>query len=149
MPNREISPEEIHNLQRFVDAQASTYEQARSELAAGQKRSHWMWFIFPQIRGLGSSSMAQRFAISGTAEASDYLAHPVLGARLRECTDLVNTIEGRSIEQIFGYPDDLKFHSSMTLFAQVSEDDAVFTTALGRYFFGKADRATMERLQAP
>lgn len=149
MPNREISPEEIHNLQRFVDAQASTYEQARSELAAGQKRSHWMWFIFPQIRELGSSSMAQRFAISGIAEASDYLAHPMLGARLRECTDLVNTIEGRSIEQIFGYPDDLKFHSSMTLFAQVSEDDAVFTTALGRYFFGKADRATMERLQAP
>ncbi len=146
MPDREISPEERYHLQRFVDAQASTYEQARSELAAGQKRSHWMWFIFPQIRGLGSSSMAQRFAISGAAEASAYLAHPVLGARLRACTDLVNAVEGRSIEQIFGYPDDLKFHSSMTLFAQVSEDHAVFTTALGRYFSGKVDRSTLERL---
>lgn len=146
MPDREISPEERYHLQRFVDAQASTYEQARSELAAGQKRSHWMWFIFPQIRGLGSSSMAQRFAISGAAEASAYLAHPVLGARLRACTDLVNAVEGRSIEQIFGYPDDLKFHSSMTLFAQVSEDNAVFTFALGRYFSGKVDRSTLERL---
>ncbi len=146
MSDREISPEESYPLQRFVDAQASTYEQARSELAAGQKRSHWMWFIFPQIRGLGSSSMAQRFGISGAAEASAYLAHPVLGARLRVCTDLVNAVGGRSIEQIFGYPDDLKFHSSMTLFAQVSEDNAVFTTALERYFFGKVDHSTLERL---
>lgn len=143
------SPHDTYNLERFVEAQASTYAQARSELAAGQKRSHWMWFIFPQIHGLGSSSMAQRFALSGLGEAHAYLAHPVLGPRLRDCTALVNAVAGRSIEQIFGYPDDLKFHSSITLFAQASqtsEDQAVFTTALAKYFAGNPDRATLDRL---
>ncbi len=137
------------HLQRFLDAQASTFVQAHSELAAGQKRSHWMWFIFPQIQGLGSSSMAQRFAISGLAEACAYLAHPTLGLRLCECTELVNAIQNRSIEQIFGHPDDLKFHSSITLFGRAaagSDNEAFFTTALDRYFSGKFDQATLDRL---
>src|ERR1700733_1476725 len=100
-----------YHLQRFVDAQASCFVQVRSELIAGQKQSHWMWFVFPQLRGLGSSSMAQRFGISGPGEASAYLLHPVLGHRLRDCTALVNVVEGRSVRDIFGYPDHLKFHS--------------------------------------
>lgn len=135
------------NLQRFIDAQARTYEQVRSELEAGQKRSHWMWFIFPQIRGLGTSAMAQKFAIADLAEATAYLEHAVLGPRLREATALVNAVGERSIEEIFGYPDDLKFHSCITLFSQASEENAVFTTALGRYFSGRLDRATLDRLQ--
>ena len=136
-----------NNLQRFVDAQASTYEQARAELAAGEKRTHWMWFIFPQIQGLGLSSMAQRFAISGLAEAVAYLAHPVLGPRLRECTALVNTVQGRSLDQIFGYPDNLKFHSSVTLFAEAERLPAsVFRQALEKYFKTAPDRATLDRL---
>ncbi len=140
-------PSDPFHLQRFLDAQASTYTQAQSELAAGQKRSHWMWFIFPQIQGLGSSSMAQRYAISDLAEARAYLAHPTLGPRLQECTALVNATENRSLEQIFGYPDDLKFHSSMTLFAQAAEPaNTVFTTALTRFFSGKPDAATLSRL---
>ena len=134
-------------LNRFLDAQATTYTQAHDELAAGQKRSHWMWFIFPQIRGLGSSPTAQHFAISSLAEARAYLAHPTLGPRLRECTALVNAVPNRSVGQIFGYPDDLKFHSSVTLFAEASgEDNAVFTAALAKYFDGKPDGATLARL---
>ena len=136
------------HLQRFVDAQASTYAQAHSELAAGQKRSHWMWFIFPQIHGLGSSSMAQRFAITSLAEARAYLAHPILGSRLLECTALVNAVQYRSIDQIFPYPDDLKFHSSITLFAHASEpgDISPFAIALRQYFDSKPDTATLNRL---
>jgi uncharacterized protein (DUF1810 family) len=106
-----------YHLQRFVDAQASCFAQVHSELVAGQKRSHWMWFIFPQIRGLGSSPMAHRFAIAGLDEAKAYLIHPILGPRLCECTALVNAVKGGSVGDIFGYPDDLKFHSSVTLFA--------------------------------
>jgi uncharacterized protein (DUF1810 family) len=106
-----------YHLQRFVDAHASCFAQVRSELVAGQKRSHWMWFIFPQIRGLGSSPMAHRFAISGLDEAKAYLTHPVLGPRLCECTALVNAVKGRPLNDILSYPDDLKFHSSVTLFA--------------------------------
>ncbi len=135
-------------LERFVEAQSSTYGQARAELAAGEKRSHWMWFIFPQILGLGSSSIAQRFAISDLAEARAYQEHPVLGQRLRECTGLVNAVEGRGVEQIFGYPDDLKFHSSMTLFAQASQGEDAFATALDKYFSGRPDLETIRRLQA-
>ena len=139
-----------HNLQRFLEAQSSTYTQARSELARGEKRSHWMWFIFPQIRGLGSSPIAQRFAISGREEALAYLAHPILGPRLRECTALVHAVEGRSLDAIFGYPDDLKFHSSVSLFSAVASDpsgeDAVFTAALEKYFSGRPDPATLARL---
>jgi uncharacterized protein (DUF1810 family) len=106
------------HLQRFVDAQSGVIDRVYAELRSGQKRSHWMWFIFPQIRGLGSSRMAQEFAISSLTEATAYVAHPVLGPRLRAFTELVNAIEGRSIKEIIGYPDHLKFHSSMTLFAR-------------------------------
>jgi uncharacterized protein (DUF1810 family) len=140
-------PEDVFNLQRFVDAQASTYEQVRAELAAGQKRSHWMWFIFPQIQGLGSSAMAQRYAISGLEEARAYLQHPMLGPRLKECTALVNAVEGRTLEEIFGYPDDLKFQSSMTLFAEAEEARGVFAEALDRYAAGRRDAATLERVR--
>jgi uncharacterized protein (DUF1810 family) len=139
-----------YRLQRFVDAQASCFAQVRSELAAGKKRSHWMWFIFPQLEGLGSSPMAQRFAISGLDEAKAYLAHPILGDRLRDCTALVNAVSGRSIDYIFGYPDDLKFHSSVTLFAEASHpENKVFKEALAKYFNGLPDQATIDRLPSP
>jgi uncharacterized protein (DUF1810 family) len=135
-----------YHLQRFVDAQASCFVQVHSELAAGQKQTHWMWFVFPQIQGLGSSPMASRFAIAGLDEARAYLMHPVLGGRLRECTGLVNAVEGRSIGDIFGYPDDLKFHSSVTLFAEAS-DEEVFVAALRKYFNGAPDQATIDLLR--
>ncbi|HTD95849.1 MAG TPA: DUF1810 domain-containing protein [Edaphobacter sp.] len=135
-----------YNLQRFVDAQAEVFEQACSELREGRKRSHWMWFIFPQIRGLGSSSMAGKFAISSLAEARAYLDHVVLGPRLRECSRIVAGVEGRSVHDIFGYPDDLKFYSSMTLFTRAATENQVFMNALERYFGGKMDRMTLELL---
>jgi uncharacterized protein (DUF1810 family) len=134
------------NLQRFLDAQHSVYGQVRDELQAGQKESHWMWFIFPQIKGLGSSPTAQKYAITGIDEAKAYLDHPLLGFRLRECTQIVNTVNGRSIEDIFGYPDQLKFHSSMSLFAHISPGDKMFTAALTKYFHGELDRKTLEQL---
>jgi uncharacterized protein (DUF1810 family) len=134
------------NLQRFVDAQRLVIDRVVAELRAGQKRSHWMWYIFPQISGLGSSSTAQKFAISSLAEASAYLDHPVLGSRLRECTGLVNAIGDHSIEEIFGYPDHLKFHSSMSLFARAAPHDHVFQTALQKFFAGKLDQLTLDRL---
>ena len=139
------------DLERFVEAQRGVYEQALSEIEAGAKRSHWMWFIFPQVSGLGSSGMAQRYAIRGREEAVAYLEHPVLGARLREITAAVNAIAGQSLDQVFGYPDDLKFHSSMTLFAEaalpVSPPESVFADALGKWFGGKRDEATLRRLR--
>ena len=135
-----------HNLERFLDAQSSVYEDVIAELGAGLKRSHWMWFIFPQIAGLGSSATAVRYAITSRKEAEAYLRHPVLGHRLRECTRLVNAVDGRSINQIFGYPDDLKFHSSMTLFASVTEDNEIFRTAINKYFNGEMDLNTIQRL---
>jgi uncharacterized protein (DUF1810 family) len=141
-----MSTNDPYNLQRFVDAQAGSYAQARAELKAGEKRSHWMWFIFPQIQGLGSSSMARQYAISSREEAAAYLDHPVLGARLRECVALVNAVEGSSISDIFPYPDDLKFHSSVTLFANATSENAVFNAALKKYFSGRPDSATVERL---
>jgi uncharacterized protein (DUF1810 family) len=134
------------NLKRFVDAQDPLIDQVSAELAAGKKRTHWMWFVFPQIQGLGHSEMARRYAISSVAEAQAYLAHPVLGERLRVLTQVVNALEGRSVEQIFGYPDDLKFHSSMTLFAHAATDKAPFEEALNKYFGGEADSATVKRL---
>ena len=135
------------DLQRFVEAQAGVYEQACAELRAGQKRSHWMWFVFPQIHGLGSSEMAVRYAISGREEAGAYLDHSVLGPRLRECAGVVVEVEGKTAGEIFGYPDDLKFHSSMTLFAEVEgPTERVFRKALMKYFGGKGDRATLDRL---
>lgn len=133
-------------LQRFVDAQEPVYAQVCAELRAGRKTSHWMWFIFPQIAGLGSSPMARTFAIASLEEARAYLRHPVLGPRLEECCRLVNAIEGRTIGEIFGYPDDLKFRSSMTLFAHAAEDNQVFREALDKYFGGEFDPLTLERL---
>ncbi len=135
-----------YNLQRFVDAQDPVFEQVRLELRAGEKRSHWMWFIFPQIEGLGRSAMAREFAIATRQEALAYSSHPLLGARLAECARLVNAIEGRSIAQIFGPTDAMKFRSSMTLFAHASADREVFDQALKKYFDGQPDAATLERL---
>lgn len=135
-----------HNLQRFVDAQHALYGQVRDELQGGRKESHWMWYIFPQIKGLGTSSTAQKYAISGIDEAKSYLDHPLLGFRLHECTQLVNSVSGRSIEDIFAYPDHLKFHSSMTLFAHVSPSDKLFAAALTKYFHGELDRKTVQLL---
>lgn len=147
MNRSEPRVDDPHNLQRFVDAQSSVYAQVCSELREGRKRTHWMWFIFPQIKGLGHSEMATRFAISSLEEAQAYLEHPILGPRLRECTRLVNLVEDRSIERIFGYPDDLKFRSSMTLFSRVAPDDEqVFDAALRKYFGGEPDPATLELL---
>jgi uncharacterized protein (DUF1810 family) len=135
-----------YNLQRFVDAQTPMFEQVRAELRQGRKETHWMWFIFPQIKGLGSSPTAIEFSISSLQEADAYLKHPVLGPRLRECTRLVNQIEGRSVPQIFGYPDDLKFRSSMTLFANTTCENQIFKDALKKYFAGEPDQLTIERL---
>lgn len=135
-----------YDLERFVEAQAGVYDVALGELRAGKKRSHWMWFIFPQIRGLGSSPTAVRYAVSSLDEAKAYLEHPVLGPRLRECTGVLLAVKGRTAGEIFGYPDDLKFHSSMTLFARAAERERVFTEALRMYFDGKMDRGTTDRL---
>jgi uncharacterized protein (DUF1810 family) len=141
-----MNPGHPYNLQRFVNAQNPVYEEVRSELRDGQKRTHWMWFVFPQIDGLGDSPTARRFAISSIDEAKAYLQHPVLGPRLRECTGLVNDIQGKRIEEIFGYPDYLKFRSSMTLFSQAVPDMPVFAEALRKYFGGENDALTIERL---
>jgi len=135
-----------YDLQRFIEAQNPVYEQVCAELRNGRKESHWMWFIFPQVRGLGHSRTAVRFGIASREEAEAYLQHPVLGPRLRECTGLVNLVEGRSIRQVLGSPDDLKFRSSMTLFASVAPDDQIFTAALQKYFGGEFDRLTLEKL---
>jgi uncharacterized protein (DUF1810 family) len=134
-------------LRRFVDAQSPVYDQALNELTAGKKRSHWMWFIFPQFKGLGKSDMAETYAITSREEAEAYLEHPVLGARIREVTRIVNDLEDRTIEQIFGYPDELKFRSSMTLFAEVAEDDNEFDEALDKYFEGEADPQTLHLMR--
>jgi len=133
------------DLQRFVDAQRGVHEQACAELAAGCKRSHWMWFVFPQLQGLGRSATAQHYGIASRAEAQAYWAHPLLGPRLRQCTELVLAVDGRSARQIFGPPDDLKFRSCMTLFAQAT-GEPVFTRALQKYFGGEADPRTIELL---
>ena len=135
-----------YNLQRFVDAQNPVFEQVCQELQQGRKRSHWMWFIFPQLSGLGSSHVAAHFAISCREEAEMYLKHPLLGFRLRKCAELVNLLDGRSIQQIFGYPDDLKFRSSMTLFAAITSENKIFKDALQKYFAGEADPLTTAQL---
>ena len=136
------------DLERFVTAQDQVYEQVCEELRQGRKTRHWMWFVFPQLRGLGHSSMASHFGISSIAEAEAYLGHPILGPRLRECTRLVNLIEKRSIAEIFGYPDNLKFCSSMTLFASLNIDNQIFRDALEKYFHGREDPRTLEKLAA-
>jgi uncharacterized protein (DUF1810 family) len=133
------------DLERFVSAQDGTYDRALAELRRGSKTSHWMWFVFPQIAGLGYSAMSQRYAISSLAEAQAYLAHPILGPRLRECAAVVAATTGRSAVQIFGGIDAQKLHSSMTLFHQADPHDAVFAQVLDEYFDGQPDEATVSR----
>ena len=131
---------------RFVQAQDAVYERVRRELREGRKRGHWMWFVFPQLSGLGFSAMAQRYAIATLGEAAAYLEHPILGPRLIECSEFVNQVEGRTINEIFGSPDDLKFHSSMTLFASIPDAPPAFDAALAKYFGGAPDRMTAKML---
>jgi uncharacterized protein (DUF1810 family) len=138
--------DDLHNLERFVESQNPVYDQVCTELQNGRKDSHWMWFVFPQLRGLGHSQTAAFFGIASREEAEAYLNHPVLGPRLLECTQLVNSIEGRSIEQIFGYPDYLKFKSSMSLFACVAPDCRFFQDALDKYFGGEFDHLTVKQI---
>jgi uncharacterized protein (DUF1810 family) len=135
------------DLERFVEAQAPLYSRVVSELRAGKKRTHWMWFVFPQYEGLGHSAMAKKYAITSRAEAALYLDHPILGPRLRECTDLVNAIEGKTAFEIFGHPDDLKFCSSMTLFAHATCKGDAFIAAIEKYFGGRFDEETMARIE--
>jgi uncharacterized protein (DUF1810 family) len=134
-------------LQRFVDAQDRVYDTVRAELRNGAKRSHWIWFVFPQLRGLGHSATAQHYGISSLEEAHAYLAHPVLGPRLRECTGLVAATDGRSVDEIFGWPDNLKVRSSMTLFAHATDDNADFRAVLDKFYAGDDDPATVELLR--
>jgi uncharacterized protein (DUF1810 family) len=145
MRNDELS--DPHDLRRFLVAQASVYTAVCSELRRGKKSSHWMWFIFPQVAGLGGSDMAEEYAIASRAEALAYLAHPTLGTRLRKCTRLVNEVQGRSLLEIFGEPDDMKFRSSMTLFAAVARgSDEPFAEALEKYCGAQPDPKTLELL---
>jgi len=140
-----------YELTRFVAAQEPLFDRVRAELTAGRKESHWMWFVFPQLRGLGSSATARRYALACIEEARAYLAHPLLGTRLRECTRLVNRIEGRTIEEIFGHPDHLKFRSCMTLFACAAGeagDGPLFREALRKYFAGEGDPLTRKLLSS-
>jgi uncharacterized protein (DUF1810 family) len=135
-----------YDFARFLEAQAGCYPRVVQELAAGEKTSHWMWFIFPQLQGLGASPMARRYAISDLTEARAYLEHPTLGARLRECTRRVLAVEGRTAHEIFGSPDDLKLRSCLTLFARVSPGDRVFGETLAKYFGGEPDPQTLRLL---
>ncbi len=136
------------DLDRFVTAQAPVWSSVTAELAAGQKRSHWMWFIFPQLLGLGRSGMSVRYALAGLGEARDYLAHPLLGPRLGEASDLVLRHPDRTIQAIFGQVDALKFHSCMTLFAAAAPDRPVFQSTLDVFFDGKSDSLTLSLLAA-
>lgn len=136
------------DLTRFVEAQGPVIATVRRELDEGRKRSHWMWFVFPQISGLGRSVTAQRYALSSLNEAAAYLGHPVLGPCLLDCSSLVLAVEGRSTNTIFGSPDDMKFHACMTLFAEVADAPPVFRDALQKYFGGVPDRLTLDRLAA-
>jgi uncharacterized protein (DUF1810 family) len=137
---------EAFDLERFVEAQEGVYETALAELRAGAKHTHWMWFIFPQIEGLGHSPTAQYYALSDIDEALAYLRHPLLGRRILECTEAVNAVKGRSALEIFGRPDDLKFHSSMTLFEAAAPTVGAFARALDHYFDGARDPRTIEIL---
>ena len=134
------------DLDRFVRAQNGVYDEVRDELRDGRKRTHWMWFVFPQLSGLGHSAMARRYALASLAEAEAYLAHSILGLRLIECSEIVNAVDGRTVHEIFGSPDDMKFHSCMTLFASVPEAPAIFEEALAKYFVGAPDRLTTKLL---
>lgn len=148
MPNERADPVVAHDLDRFLDAQEDVYPQVLEELRAGRKRSHWMWFVFPQFDGLGASATSRRYAIRGLDEALAYLRHPVLGARLAECTRAVLDLRGLSATQVFGTPDDRKFRSSMTLFELVSGPDSPFATALEKYFSGERDVRTIELVRS-
>jgi uncharacterized protein (DUF1810 family) len=139
--------DDSYDLHRFVQAQQDTYAQAVDELADGHKASHWMWFVFPQLRGLGRSPMAIRFGIASLDEARAYLDHPLLGSRLKECVRLVLRIDGRSINEIFGSPDDMKFRSCMTLFDLAAPQEAIFAQALQKYFGGTPDERTLTLLR--
>jgi uncharacterized protein (DUF1810 family) len=139
-------PGDPHDLERFVQAQQGDFERALSEIRSGRKRSHWMWYIFPQLAGLGSSPAARRYAIKSAAEALGYLEHPVLGPRLRQSADAVLAVEGRSAHDIFGSPDDLKLKSSATLFAAVSPEGSVFEQLLDKYYDGQRDPKTLSLL---
>lgn len=134
------------DLSRFVAAQDRVWTNVIAELAAGRKRTHWMWFVFPQIKGLGHSAMAERYAIASLDEARTYLAHPVLGPRLADCVDLLLAIEGRSANEVMGSPDDVKLRSSMTLFARAAEDPAPFRAVLDKWYGGAEDPRTVERI---
>ncbi len=138
---------ELQDLRRFVEAQDRVYESVLKELRAGQKRGHWIWFVFPQIKGLGRSATAQEYAISSLEEAEAYARHPILGPRLRECTQLVMDVDGRSAEQIFYSPDNLKFRSCMTLFERASTENDIFRDALLKYFGGEPDQLTLDILE--
>jgi len=140
------SPDDPYGLSRFLQAQEGDYERARSEIMSGQKRTHWMWYVFPQLDGLASSLTSKHYSIKGVAEAKAYLDHPVLGPRLLELVEAVIRVEGRSVRDIFGSPDDLKLRSCATLFACVSPPDSVFDRLLSKYYRGERDRATLRLL---
>ena len=141
------SLEDPFDLNRFIRAQESVYDRVIAELDSGQKRSHWMWYVFPQVDGLGHSSTAKHYAMKSLEEARHYLDHPILGTRLDECTQAVIAVEGRSVSQIFGYPDDLKLKSCMTLFAAVASSDKSFVKVLDKYFHGERDSRTLQLLK--
>ena len=138
--------EEHYDLHRFVEAQNPIYDQVCSELRQGFKLTHWMWFVFPQLEGLSSSATSRTFAISSLEEATAYLEHPVLGPRIRQCTDLLNATSGRTIKQILGPTDSMKFRSSMTLFARATKENKVFEDALQKFYEGRYDPLTLVRL---
>ncbi len=142
-----VESDDQFDLNRFISAQKNIYAAVLSELRSGQKRSHWMWYIFPQIDGLGYSSTSKYYSIKSMEEARQYLKHPILGSRLVECAEAVLAVEGRSISEIFGYPDDLKLKSSMTLFAYVADPDYVFKRILDKYFNGEQDARTLDLLE--
>lgn len=143
-----VKMNDIYDLQRFLDAQQTIMDEVYTELRNGRKNSHWMWFVFPQARGLGHSDMARKFAIASAEEGRAYLSHPLLGRRLRECTGLVNAVNGSTIEQILGRTDAVKFRSSMTLFSCIAPDEEVFNDALSKYFGGRPDSATLAFLES-
>ena len=138
--------DDVYDLKRFISAQEHTYPNVIAELMRGRKTSHWIWYIFPQVSGLGSSAASETYSIKSLAEARGYLAHPLLGVRLKECTSLVLQLEGRSAQDIFGYPDCLKFRSSMTLFAAVADGNSTFRQALDKYYDGVEDKGTVKIL---
>jgi uncharacterized protein (DUF1810 family) len=142
-----IDSNDYFDLIRFISAQEMVYSRVLFELRNGRKRTHWMWFIFPQIDGLGNSSTTKHYAIKSIEEAQEYLNHLVLGKRLKECAEIVLTVEGRSISKIFGYPDDMKLKSSMTLFSSLADSDSVFVSILDKYFNGERDSRTLTILE--